>query len=146
MHRIFSFGLMLVFTIGVGSSSSALRAQTTEQQQPSPNASKKIEGTWAGTFEGDGTGKFEMSFSTAADGKESGRLSVTPDQGDGYSVDFKTLSFDGSKMNASYTSPESSDEIMMEGVLDDAAGFSGKWALGPMGSPTATGTWKAIKK
>lgn len=150
MHRIFSIGLILLLTLGVGSAA-ALRAQTTQPQpqpqpqQPAPTESKKIGGTWAGAYEGDSTGKFEMSFSTTADGKETGALKVTPDDGEGYSVDLKTLSFDGSKMTATYTMPQGGDEIMMEGMLDEAS-LSGKWAFGLAGNPSATGTWKATKK
>lgn len=144
MQRIFSIGLLLIFTV---IASSSLSAQTTgqQQQQPTPAAAKKLDGAWAGAYEGDGSGKFEMIFSINADGKETGKLSVVPDNGDNYTVDLKTLSFDGTKMTATYTLPQG-DDVTMEGTLDEMVGISGKWAVGPTGSSSATGTWKASKK
>ncbi|MEJ7712128.1 MAG: hypothetical protein WKF84_20275 [Pyrinomonadaceae bacterium] len=141
MQRILSISLLVVLTFFV---SSSLRAQTTQQKPSTPTATN-ISGTWAGTYEGDDAGKLELTFSSSSDGKETGKMNINTDQGESYSVDLKTVSVSDNKLIATYTSPQGSDEIMMEGVIDNNT-VTGKWALGPTGSPSSTGTWKASKK
>jgi hypothetical protein len=87
-------------------------------------------GTWTGTWDGSGSGGFELTLEKGKDGAVSGRVSVTGEPT--YKAAFKTLSFDGNKMNAKYDfPPDAGGEVAL------AASFDGN---------TATGTWSLREK
>jgi hypothetical protein len=87
-------------------------------------------GTWTGTWEGAGSGGFELTLEKGKDDAISGKVSVTGEAT--YKAAFKTLSFDGRKMSATYDfPPDDQAEIVL------AATFDGQ---------TATGTWSAREK
>ncbi|MDQ3255496.1 MAG: hypothetical protein M3R15_16625 [Acidobacteriota bacterium] len=135
--------LMLALVAASLAASISLAAQTVNSKM---SAGEKFGGAWAGTFEGEGIGKFEMTVAPGADGKHSGTVSVTPDDGEGYNTSFKSVSLDADKMVAKYASPGNSDsEVIMEGTSDGKAA-SGKWSIQSQGSQVAGGTWKATKK
>ena len=72
-----------------------------------PAASKDpIVGSWAGTYDGDGTGKFTMSISRDAASQLGGTLEATPDGGGVFTVTFKSIVVDGSKVAMAYDSPD----------------------------------------
>ena len=133
----------LILLVIFAAAAVSLTAQTTGSK---PAGGEKFSGAWAGTFEGDATGKFEMTISPGADGKHSGSLSVSPDNGEGYTASFKSVSIEGDKIVAKYDSPaDGGSEVALEGTGDGKAA-SGKWSIQSQGSQSAAGTWKVAKK
>jgi hypothetical protein len=89
-------------------------------------------GMWSGTYDGSGTGQFEMTLDKGKDGGTTGKVNVTTDGGN-YSADFKSVSFDGDKMMAKYDFPlDPSAEILMTATFDKASA-KGTWSLRPKG-------------
>jgi hypothetical protein len=88
----------LIFLSGVflGQVALAKRAQSS-----SPD---RFVGTWAGTWDGAGTGKIEMALAKDEAGKLSGQVAATTDNGD-YTAKFKALSIEANKMTAKYDFP-----------------------------------------
>jgi hypothetical protein len=85
-------------------------------------------GMWSGTYDGSGTGQFEMTLDKGADGAMTGKVNVTTDGGN-YSADLKSVSFDGAKMTAKYDFPlDPSAEIVMTATFDGQAA-KGTWSL-----------------
>ena len=107
---------------------------------------RQFVGAWTGTWEGGGSGKFNMKFEQGGDGAVRGSVAVGTDGGD-YSATFATLSFTGGKMSGRYEYPlDTQGEIIIEGDFDPAKG-SGVWKLVQKGGnePFISGTW-AVKK
>jgi len=103
-------------------------------------------GNWIGTWEGEGSGKFELSFAAAVGDALEGRITVGTSVGD-YTTTFATLSFTGSKMTGRYAYPlDTHGEIVIDGDFD-AAKASGTWKLVEKGGDDAAfeGTWHVIK-
>ncbi len=103
-------------------------------------------GTWPGTWEGAGsTGSFEVTFEKGKDGAVTGKVSVTqPD----YKATFKTLSFDGKKMTATYDfPPDPSGEVSLTGVFE-AETAKGTWSIREKSTKNEamTGTWTVARK
>jgi hypothetical protein len=112
-----------------------------------PAASGGFAGTWTGSWEGGGTGKFEVTLERGADGKMTGGVAVGTDQGD-YTAKFKELLFDGPDMKAKYDFPlDPQAEVALAGKFGDASA-EGTWSLQPQGQEQsfAGGTWKVAKK
>ena len=104
-------------------------------------------GTWTGSWEGGGTGRFDMTIERDASGVLTGGVSVGTDQGD-YVAKFKELSFDGGKMKAKYDFPlDAQAEVAIAGTFA-AADAQGQWQLQPQGQDQAFagGTWTVKKK
>jgi hypothetical protein len=110
-------------------------------------AGAEFVGTWTGTWEGGGAGRFDLTIERGADGHLAGGVAVGTDQGD-YTAKFTELSFDGNKMNAKYDFPlESRADIAIEGTFaTDAA--DGSWTMVPDGDTAAlaAGSWKVSKR
>jgi hypothetical protein len=90
----------------------------------------ELVGIWSGTWDGAGSGGFELTLEKGKDGAPGGGVSVTGEPT--YKATLKTLAFDGRKMTATYDFPP--DE-QVEVVL--TATFEGQ---------TAKGTWSARQK
>ena len=60
-------------------------------QSSSARAEQALIGKWAGSFDGEATGKWSMAISRDAAKKLTGTLELSPDDGDGYSVPFKSI-------------------------------------------------------
>ena len=104
-------------------------------------------GTYGGTWEGGGTGRFDLTIEKSSDGKPAGGVSVGTDQGD-YTAKFKELSFDGQNMKARYEFPlDAQADVAITGKFDGAAA-EGTWSLVAKGGDQsfAGGTWKVTKK
>jgi hypothetical protein len=135
--------LVLALVAASLAASISLAAQTVNNKMP---AGEKFGGAWAGTFEGDATGKFEMTITTGADGKLGGTISVAPDNGGGYDTSFKSVTVEGDKVILKYDSPGGDgSEATLEGTGDSKAA-SGKWSIQSQGSQVASGTWKVARK
>ena len=104
-------------------------------------------GTWNGTWEGGGTGRFDVTIERGSDGQPAGGVSVGTDQGD-YTAKFKELSFDGQNMKARYEFPlDSQADVAVTGTFNGSAA-EGTWSLVAKGGDQAFagGTWKVAKK
>ena len=104
-------------------------------------------GTYGGTWEGGGTGRFDLTIEKGSDGQPAGGVSVGTDQGD-YTAKFKELSFDGQSMQARYEFPlDSQADIMVAGTFNGPAA-EGSWTLVAKGGDqsVAGGSWKVQKK
>ena len=135
MHRLTL--LMLLFC--------GLQATTPGAAQTSSDR-KQYLGAWAGTWEGGGSGDFELTL-TEKDDVLSGKVAVTTDAGP-YTADLKTVSIDGTQMNAKYDFPlDTSAEVVLAATFE-GRGAKGTWSLRPKGqdSEILSGTWAVTKK
>jgi hypothetical protein len=123
--------------LGVGSASAA---------RQSPSADRYM-GTWTGTWDGSGTGAFELTLEKSGSGAPAGRVAVKTDGGD-YTADLRAVAFDGPKMTAKYDFPlDPSAEVTVAASFDDRSA-KGTWSLRPKGqdSEIAGGTWTVTRK
>ena len=135
--RAFSICLSLLMLVVVGADA---RHRVTE-----PSSQTDLTGTWTGTWEGVGTGGFELTLEKGKDGKLAGQVSVTGEPT--YKATLKTLKIEGQKMNASYDfPPDESAEVTLTAIFDgDTA--KGTWVLTQKaGGELASGTWTVAKK
>ena len=103
-------------------------------------------GVWSGTWDGAGSGGFELTIEKGADSAVKGRVSVTGEPT--YKAAFKTLSFDGKKMSAKYDfPPDESAEVVLTASFEGNKA-SGTWSIHAKGNDNAaaTGTWTVTKK
>ncbi len=104
-------------------------------------------GVWSGTWEGaGGSGGFELTLEKAQDGAVTGKVSVTGEPT--YQATFRTLSFDGSKMTASYDfPPEPAAEVLLTATFGTSSA-KGTWSLREKagGTEAVSGTWNVAKK
>lgn len=104
-------------------------------------------GTWNGTWEGGGSGRFDLTIEPGSDGKPAGGVSVGTEQGD-YTAKFKELSFDGQNMKARYEFPlDAQADVKVAGTFNGGSA-EGTWELVAKGGDQsfAGGTWKVAKK
>jgi hypothetical protein len=124
---------------GVGSLSAARQS----------SAADRYMGTWTGTWDGSGTGAFEMTLEKDGSGAPGGRVAVKTDGGD-YTADLRAMTFDGPKMTAKYDFPlDPSAEVAVAASFEDRSA-KGTWSLRPKGqgqdAEIAGGTWTVAKK
>lgn len=103
-------------------------------------------GTWIGTWDGSGTGGFELTLEKDKDGAIGGRVSVTGEPT--YTATLKTLAFDGKKMTASYDfTPDPAGEVRLSAIFDGNTA-KGTWSLREKasGNEVAAGTWTVTRK
>jgi hypothetical protein len=103
--------------------------------------------TWAGTWDGSGSGEFEVTLEQPQDGAIGGRVAVTTDGGN-YTAELKSVAFDGNKMTAMYDFPlDPSAEVAISATFDNRTA-KGTWMLHPKGQATeiASGTWTVTRK
>jgi hypothetical protein len=104
-------------------------------------------GTWNGTWEGGGSGRFDLTIEPGSDGTPAGGVSVGTEQGD-YTAKFKELSFDGQNMKARYEFPlDAQADVKVTGTFNGGSA-EGTWDLVAKGGDQsfAGGTWKVAKK
>src|SRR5262249_8940601 len=100
----------------------------------------------SGTWEGPGTGQFELTIDKGKDGP-TGKVAVTTDGGN-YNADVTSIVFDGNKMTAKYDFPlDPSAEVSIAATFD-AGAAKGTWALRAKGQndELASGTFTTTKK
>jgi hypothetical protein len=122
MHvRSFVWVLALFFCAALAGS-----AATTEQ------SGADYAGQWTGTWDGSGSGNFELTLEKAKDGGIAGKVAVTTEQGN-YTADLKSVSFAANKMTATYDFPlDPSAEVALAATFE-AAEAAGTWSLRPKG-------------
>ena len=111
-----------------------------------PTAGEQFLGDWPGTWEGIGSGRFDLSFA-----RSGARIigSIAVDSGEGsYTVALQDLSFEGSKMSARYPYPFAErEDIVIAGDFGDAAA-AGTWSLQQQDDRNVlyAGKWRVRKR
>ena len=103
-------------------------------------------GTWTGTWDGAGTGGFELTLEKNKDGALGGRVSVTGEPA--YKAALRTVAFDGKKMNAKYDfPPDERAEVVLDLTFGEQSA-KGTWLLREKGSTgqVADGTIAVSRK
>jgi hypothetical protein len=106
----------------------------------------KYFGTYTGTWDGAGTGGFELTLEKNAAGAPGGKVSVTGEPT--YKATLKKLSFDGGKMTAAYDfPPDDRLEIILSATFDGGAA-KGTWTARAKenGSDMMSGGWNVKKQ
>ncbi len=103
-------------------------------------------GTWAGTWSGSSTGKFEMTIKREA-GKLSGTLTATPDQGEGYTAEFKSVEASGNKLTIKFDDPAGEVEVTLLAVIEGSS-IKGDYTVRAKanGEEVEKGTFTASRK
>jgi hypothetical protein len=104
-------------------------------------------GSWAGTWDGAGSGDFELTIDKTREGKATGRVAVTTEGGN-YTADLTAIAFNGTKMTGKYDFPlDAGSEVILAATFEGTAA-KGTWSLRPKGQETevAGGTWTVKKK
>jgi hypothetical protein len=107
---------------------------------------EQLLGTWTGTWDGAGSGGFELTLEKGKDGAVGGKVSVTGEPT--YKATFKSLSFDGKKMNAKYDfPPDEGGEVVLDASFDGNTA-RGTWVLREKANSNevAKGTWTVTRK
>lgn len=130
--------LLVLFVLIVGWAAAPAAGQET-----SPD---RYVGQWTGTYDGSGTGSFELLLRKDGD-KVGGKVSVTTDGGN-YEAELRTVSVKDKTIEAAYDFPlDPSAEVVMTATIDDASA-KGTWSLKPKagGAEVASGTFSLTKK
>lgn len=115
--------------------------------EKSSSSGEDYVGVWSGSWQAaaGNSGGFELMLEQSKDGV-AGKVSVTGEPT--YKALFKTLSFDGNKMNAKYDFPpsEADAEVWLTAAFDGNKA-DGTWSLRVKadGSEVAAGTWSVAK-
>lgn len=138
--RAFSICLSLLMLVVSGEAGADARHRGTE-----PSSQTDLTGTWTETWDGAGTGGFELTLEKGKDGKLAGQVSVTGEPT--YKATLKTLKIEGQKMNASYDfPPDESAEVTLTAIFDGNTA-KGTWVVTQKGGgELASGTWTVAKK
>ena len=118
------------------------------QQNAKPAAGEQYVGIWSGTWDAgpNGSGGIDMTLEKDQKGEMAGRVSVTGEPT--YKAAFKTVTFEGSKMTATYDFPgDEQAEVMLSAAFDgDKA--AGTWTVRAKGSDAdgLSGTWTVTRK
>jgi len=107
-----------------------------------PDTTTAFAGKWVGTFEGASSGSCEMALSQDASGKLSGILTIIPGDGNRYPVTFKSVSTQGTTLNAAYADPSDGDEVTLEGTRTGQV-LKGTWKAD---GGASTGTWQVTRE
>ena len=102
-------------------------------------------GIWTGSWDGAGTGGFELTLEKGNDSALTGRVSVTGEPT--YKATLKTVSFDGAKMTATYDfPPDESLEILLVATFEGNKA-KGTWSARGKngGNELISGTWTVTK-
>jgi len=104
-------------------------------------------GTWSGSWTGGSSGKFEMTIKKDAAGKLSGTLTTSPDQGQGYTTQFKSVEVKASRLTMKFDDPDGSSEAMLQAVIQGSS-IKGDYSIRSKasGEEVQKGTFTANRK
>jgi hypothetical protein len=106
---------------------------------------ERFVGTWLGTWDGAGTGGFELTIEKDKSGLTC-KVAVSGDPA--YKATCKALAFDGTKMTARYDfPPDERAEVQLAASFEDKKA-TGTWSLREKASnnEVATGGWTVSRK
>ena len=134
--RKMTFALLIVSIFGVGYMAYA-------QSKSDNNAA----GTWSGSWTGGSTGKFEMIIKKDAEGKLTATISGTPDQGESYTVQSKSIEANGSKLTLKFDGPDGEAEATLHAVIEGSS-IKGDYSIRAKasGEEVEKGTFTASRK
>jgi hypothetical protein len=136
MRRLFS---LLVLALVAFVTITAAQARKTADDD-------RLVGKWSGTFDGDASGTFSMAFERDAAKQLTGTLRTSPNDGDGYSVTFKTIQVAGPKVNLAYDAPTGEKaEVQVEAALEGPS-LKGTWKVIDAASKSVSQTGKLVGK
>lgn len=136
LHKILwtAFGILTIVV-------STATAQTTTAQTTATDSAAAIVGKWTGTYDGGSSGNFEMVISRDGTGKLTGQITLLPPDGSRYPINLKTVTYQGSQLNATYDDSQSGGEVSIKGRPDNT-GMKGTWDAG---GGQATGSWQLTR-
>lgn len=103
-------------------------ASTAGAQQASTGSADPFLGTWTGTWDGGGaSGPYELTLERQNDGSTVARVTVTGDPA--YMAMLPQVSFDGSKMTATYDFPPQPETEVVLVTSFDGNAATGTWSL-----------------
>ncbi len=111
-------------------------------------AKSPLVGTWDGTWDSvqGQSGSFVMVIEEKPDGTLGGKMTVSADGAEIYSVPMKSVELKDTVFQGSYDAPEGQAEIMVEGILTENK-LTGKWKVKIPGQDLIeAGNWQATKK
>jgi hypothetical protein len=113
--------------------------QTTTLQAAKTNPAPLL-GKWQGSYQGSGTGKFEIGLSQNAGAAPTGYVAIQPEGAPEFpSIPFDAVTLEGNTLKATFTDWEG-NQAHVEGTLEKDA-LTGTWkTAGGQG-----GTWKTAK-
>lgn len=98
-------------------------------------AEDALVGTWTGPYDGSGVGKYSMSITRDDTKQLVGTLEVSPSEGGGFSVAFKSIVVTGSAAVLKYDDPGGGSEVQIDVTLDGKS-LKGTWKATETGSNT----------
>lgn len=119
----------------------------TAAPQGKDTSGEQFVGTWTGSWGGAGEGGgFELTLEKNKEGVVAGRVSVTGEPT--YKAEFKSLSFDGNKMNGRYDFPPNAEAEVVLSAAFEGTTAKGTWSLREKAtnSEAFSGTWTVEKK
>jgi hypothetical protein len=127
-----SFGLTVLFL-------------TVPAAQDAKGAAEQYVGVYSGTWEGAGTGGFELTLEKPKDGAIAGRVSVTGEPT--YKATFRTVSFEANVMHAAYDFPPDGEAEILLNARFEGKTVTGTWVarVKATGMDVASGTWTCTK-
>jgi len=130
------FASLIVLIFGVGYIAYA-------QSRSGANAA----GNWSGSYAGGSSGKFEMTIKKDAAGKLSGTLTASPDQGQGYTTQFKSVEVKASRLTMKFDDPDGSSEATLQAVIQGSS-IKGDYSVRSKagGEEVQKGTFTASRK
>ena len=104
-------------------------------------------GTWSGTWTGGSEGALDMTLSKGADGKLAGSITASPNAGEAFTAEFKSVTIEGQAVTATFEMPDGAAVGTLTGTFADGAG-KGTYTLREkqQGTEVETGAWSVKKK
>jgi hypothetical protein len=134
--------VMLVAAAGLGQLALANQKETTGAKDDSA-----FLGTWSGTWSGGSAGRFEMTISRDANGKLSGSITPSPENGAPYTSSFQSLVVENGKLTARFQPPDGQVGVSMTATVEGAE-CKGSYDVYEKsnGSGVESGSWAAKKR
>ncbi|PYP84692.1 MAG: hypothetical protein DMF61_18900 [Blastocatellia bacterium AA13] len=106
-----------------------------------------VVGVWLGSWEGDSSGKFELTITKGTDGKLAASMLTTPSDGPGFTAKFKSIEVSGNKFTGKFEDPtDENTQIGLDGTIDSSI-IKGTWEVqSKQGEKMGGGVWQAKKK
>ena len=79
---------------------------------------KNLVGGWTGSWTGGSNGSFEITITKDADGKLGGSVTPKPEDGESYTVSFKSVALADGKVTMKLEDPNGEAEITLEATQD----------------------------
>jgi len=104
-------------------------------------------GAWSGAWTGGSSGQLEMAITKGVKGKLSATLTANPNQGDGFTVQAKSVIASGSKLTLKFESPGGGTEGTLRGVIKGSS-INGNYSIRSKanGEVVDKGTFTATRK